>query len=401
LNVSKYNWWPAVSPYPYWLIPTTDLTFDNHYHPFVCDLLKAITRQGIPGLLSEVSQTLGVPYWHTPWLLAAWQTGPQTWVTSIAEGVSGPPAPDSPWAPSGCIIQGDFGFPPNLNFEAVVLQGSNLVHYWKDNSMFGFANPWQTAMVGATPDIITTKATGPGWLIQSDYDPKGTGHGRFDVVVREGSNLVHYSRDNTSPIPGWTLDPNIVSAIVTGPGCIIQSNRSVGGNGRFEVLALEGTNLVHFWQDNNHPVWQRGQVITTYAQSSGCMIQSDYLDFSDNTYLQVVVCQGFSPEPPYDLVHYTYDGSAWSVDPFMAPGSGNTAAIVTSRATGAGCITQSDIADGEHGNFEVIVPEGNNLVHYWRDNANPSLPWQQGQVITPRTTGPACIIQSSFGRIGM
>ena len=314
-GVTKQTWSP-IPIYIGWIVSTTDLTFDNHYHPYVCDFMKALTRQGVDGLLSESTQTLGIPYTHAPWSLAFWQTGPSTWMTSIVETVTGPPSLTAPWAPTGSMIQGDFGIGV-MNFEAVVLQGSNLLHYWKDNSVSGFSKPWQLATVAGSPDIVTTKATGPGCLIQSDY--LGLGHGRFDVVVQEGSQLVHYSRDNTSATPGWNLDPNVISSSVTGPGCLIQSYRTVAGHGRFEVLALEGTNLVHYWQDSSHPVWQKEGVITGNARSAGCMIASDYFDSTSNTYLEVVVCQGVTAEPPYDLVHYRFNGASWSTDPYVNP----------------------------------------------------------------------------------
>ena len=37
-------------------------------------------------------------------------------------------------------------------------------------------------------------------------------------------------------------------------------------------------------------------------------------------------------------------------------------------ATGPGCIIQSDFSGGDHGNFEVVVLEGNQLVHYFHDH---------------------------------
>jgi len=41
------------------MIPTTFLTFEPFHHPFVCDFIKALTRKGIPGLLTEDNQRLG------------------------------------------------------------------------------------------------------------------------------------------------------------------------------------------------------------------------------------------------------------------------------------------------------------------------------------------------------
>jgi hypothetical protein len=51
--------------------------------------------------------------------------------------------------------------------------------------------------------------------------------------------------------------------------------------------------------------------------------------------------------------------------------------------SGPGCIIQSDFSGGDHGNFEVVVLEGSELVHYWHDNSDVNLAWARGQVITP------------------
>ena len=361
-SVTNLGWQALANGVDRWQIEkTTDLTFDNHYHPFVCEFMKALSRQGLPGLLTEGNQTLGNPYLHSPWQRASWGT-----TTAISEAAAGP----------ACIIQGDFGvagYP--MNFEAVVLEGTKLVHYGRDNS--DLSQPWKSA------EVISTQATGPGWLFQSDW--MDNRHGHLEVIVLEGKNLVHYWIDNTSSNRQWNKDPNPITANATGSGCVIQSSyKDANGHGRFDVVVLEGKNLVHYWSDSTaNPPWRRGQVITANAVSAGCMIQSDYRNF------EVVVCEDTGFGPPFELVHYYYDGSAWNRGP-----------VITSTATGAGCLIQSNMRDGAHGNFEVIVPEGNALVHYWRNNGDPTQPWRQGQVITAKATGPACLIQSSFGKTG-
>ncbi|KAF7172394.1 hypothetical protein CNMCM5623_004596 [Aspergillus felis] len=68
---------------------------------------------------------------------------------------------------------------------------------------------------------------------------------------------------------------------------------------------------------------------------------------------------------------------------------GSTATI-TSNATGAGSLIESDDL-----NFQVVVLEGNNLNHYWRDNGNPKRPWiGPTATISSKATGPGAIIQS-------
>jgi hypothetical protein len=65
----------------------------------------------------------------------------------------------------------------------VVPEGSSLVHYYRDNGTL----QWYRGFT------ITTSATGPGSLIQSDFGSGGFHN--FEVVVPEGSSLVHYYRD--------------------------------------------------------------------------------------------------------------------------------------------------------------------------------------------------------------
>jgi hypothetical protein len=104
---------------------------------------------------------------------------------------------------------------------------------------------------------------------------------------------------------------------VTGPGTIIQSDFPHDADHKnFEVVALEGNQLVHYWLDNGDATnaWQRGRTITRAATSAGCLISSDFPKNAD------------------------------------------------------------------HRNFEVVVLEGERLVHYWHDNSNPNVAWRKGGV---------------------
>ncbi len=72
------------------------------------------------------------------------------------------------------------------------------------------------------------------------------------------------------------------------------------------------------------------------------------------------------------------------------------------NVAGPGCIIQSVASTGQHGNFEVVVPlrlatGAVELRHFSRDNSDAQLPWIRGQRITgeqDNVAGPGCIIQS-------
>src|SRR5712691_5738072 len=119
------------------------------------------------------------------------------------------------------------------------------------------------------------------------------------------------------------------------------------------------------------------------ATGSGCIIQSDFRGDEHGNF-EVVVLEG------NELVHYFHDNSDVAL-PWTR------AQTISTRATRPGCIIHSDFRDDEHGNFEVVVLEGNELVHYFHDNSDVSLPWQRGQTVSVAATGPGCIGKSNFG----
>jgi len=274
---------------------------------------------------------------------------------------------------AGCLIQSDFTSGGHGNFETVVLQGNDLVHYWHDNGNVKFT--WVRGQV------ITHSATGPGCIIQSDF--RSGQHGNFEVVVPEGNNLVHYFHDNGNVPSPWRR-AQIVSTRSTGPATIIQSDFRSGPHGNFEVVVLEGTNLVHYFHDNsdvNSP-WRRGQLISSSASSPGTIIQSDFHD-GDHGNFEVLVREGAA------LVHYFHENNNVN-NPWRR---GQT---VSTTQGGPAVMIQSDFRSGDHGNFEVLTIEGNSLAHYFHDNGNVNNPWRRGQTVTSAATSVGGFIQSDF-----
>ncbi len=293
------------------------------------------------------------------------------------------------------LIQGDFGG-NHGNFEAVILEGNNLVHWWRDNSSNDFN--WKRGQI-----IVEGRAAGAGSIIQSDF--KSGDHGNFEVVVplRAANGRIelwHFWHDNSDVNLPWRSGQRIASDQdhVAGPGVIIQSNFGSYGHGNFEVvIPLYGPNgrveLWHFWHDNsdvNLP-WRRGLRITgdqDRVAGPGSLIQSDFKS-GDHGNFEVVVPLHAS-NGRIELWHFWHDNSDVNL-PWQR------GQMVSANVSGPGVIIQSDFKSGNHGNFEVVVPEGHSLVHHWHDNSNVNLPWRNGQTITDSANGWGCLIQSNFG----
>jgi hypothetical protein len=256
------------------------------------------------------------------------------------------------------LIQSDWAGGGHGHLEAVVLEGNNLVHYWRDEN---FA--WHFG------ELITANATGPGSIIQSSQVGL-LGHGYYEVVVPEGNRLQHYRNNNVN----WYLSDTVTFS-ATGPGSIIQSDW-----GHLEAVALEGSNLVHYWQDGSL-VWHFDAVITASATGPGSIIQSDYVGLLGHGYYEVVVPEGSR------LQHYRNDNVNWYFSD-----------TVTYSATGPGSIIQSDWTDPNdvHGHLEVAVPEGSNLVHYWGNLQGGIFNWHFDAPITTNAFGPGSLIQSDY-----
>jgi len=139
------------------------------------------------------------------------------------------------------FIQSSYGTPNSPgNFEAAIFEpGKGLVHYYRDNTN----GKWHATVV------ISSSATGPGSIIQTSYGTPNA-PGNFEVVVLEGKNLVHYYRDNTTNSK-WNRT-TVITSNATGPGTLIQSSYGTPNKpGNFEVIVPEGDHYVHYYRDNS------------------------------------------------------------------------------------------------------------------------------------------------------
>jgi hypothetical protein len=286
------------------------------------------------------------------------------------------------------LIQSDFGGASG-NFEAVILQGDQLVHWFRDNT--DPTLPWRRGQV-----IVPKHAAGAGSIVQSDF---GSGpHGNFEVVVplfvADGTqDLWHYFHNNSDANLPWQTGQRVASRVM-GPGCIIQSDFRPGKNGNFEVVvpqrAADGTiNLQHFWHDNSDAdlSWRAGQRIAAAVAGPGTIIQSDFVRGGHGNFEVTAMLR--APDGGIDLWHFWHDNS----DANLPWQRGQR---IAANVAGPGVMIQSDFRPGANGNFEVVVRIGSSLRHFWHDNSDANLPWRRGQVIADAARGWGALIQSNY-----
>jgi hypothetical protein len=332
--------------------PTQTNSVTDHLHPDLTNFAfsQSITTQPLPAESYYVASDGGVAQ-------VRWGEGAWVIESDVTEGES----------------QG--------NLYAVILDGNNLVLHVRHSG--GAKNlQWEAEAV------ITSMATGRGCIIQSTFASGDSGNGNLEVIVPENTNLVHYwCAIQNGQYTNW-IEDQVITPFATGPGCLIQSTMGTGSQGNFEVVALEGADLVHYWRDNGSPgfPWHRAATISSSASSPGCLIQSDFR-FGDNGNLEVVLVEGT------DLVHRWHDSSS--------PGAPWNAATFIHQADSAACFFQSDYPGGtDHGNFELVFRLDNVLMHCFRNNSAPGLPWSAPVPITApgrKASGPGCVFQGNYG----
>jgi hypothetical protein len=242
---------------------------------------------------------------------------------------------------------------------------------------------------------------GTSSLIQSDF-PRGADHGNFEALLLEGKRLVHYWKDNKDVSSAWQRG-RVVLKVSEGAASLIQGNLGEGDHGNFEAVILErgsypdAYELWHWYRDHaqGDSPWVRGALITDRAVYAGCVIQSDFRS-GERGNLEVLVTERDPISEVDELWHWFREGDTAS-SPWR-----RSLRRVSGRPAGPACFIQSDYPRGaEHKNFEALVleqaPNGNLEVwHYFHDNSDVSLPWQPTWCLTDHAAGPATLIQSDF-----
>jgi hypothetical protein len=245
------------------------------------------------------------------------------------------------------------------------------------------APPSYAAAPSRPGTVVSPLATGAGCIIQSSFGTEDGHRGNFEVVVLEGNDLVHYWHDNSNPRHAWTRG-QVITGAATGPGCILQSDYVAGPHGNLEVVVQEGRQVAHYWHDSarRKSPWVKAGTFGSGVTGAPRIIQSDFMSTNGHGNFEVVVPEGSA------LVHYwKTEGGAWT-----------RGATIATGVSSAGSIIQSDYSsDSGHGNFEVVVKEGDHLVHYWKDNSSPAGTWHRAGTFGTGATDAPSLLQSSFG----
>ncbi|PGK08808.1 hypothetical protein CN895_27485 [Bacillus cereus] len=304
---------------------------------------------------------------------------------------------------SGCFVQGTFG--TQGNFELVVPQGKELKHYFRDNDQPN--HPWNLS--GSQPNAASGGSTrrigfigsSPASvsLIQSNFKPNGC-TGNLEMIIRMvpeinpdgmGDWLAQYYFD--SKARSWNgpspviVNGNKITGVTGNPAFIQSTFFSTQGN--FELIVPQGKELKHYFRDNdqpNHP-WNlndsqpntpsggstRRIGFIGSSPTSVSLIQSNFKPNGCTGNLEMIV--RMTPEIDPDgkgdwLAQYYFDSKtrSWNgPSPVIVNGNEITG------VTGNPAFIQSTF--GTRGNFELVVPQGKELKHYFRDNDQPNHPW--------------------------
>ena len=324
---------------------------------------------------------------------------------------------------SGPFIQSKFG--KQGNFELIASLGSRLLHFFRDND--GQRFPWHKAATlynaaphTAGPILTTLPFPAEATLIQSNFFSPGNleviGRMSLRIPDDQGDTLGFFFMDSGSK--RWFGPYAIIVegqhiTHVTGNPVLIESTYGKESN-NFELLVPQGNQVMHYFRDNGTAgfLWHRGGELPMPAGGGGgaiglsptaiALIQSN---FNEPGNLEAIV--QFTPafdSPGGDTLAFYFRDSKtlqWSQpDFFRVDGQPITG------VTGKPALIQSTL--GGKGNFELLVPKGDRVVHYFRDNDAGFL-WQKGGELPipvggggPIALGPTAValIQSNFNNPG-
>jgi hypothetical protein len=284
------------------------------------------------------------------------------------------------------FLQGNWGV--QGNFELLVPEGSFIKEYFRDNDspnlpwhfLRSFGYPAPPGELGPTPRSVS--------FIQSNFKGDGT-HGNFEAIVRVAPALAFlpdrldflFLDSRTSRWNGgFPIRPDGQDlANITGDQVFLQSDW--GHQGNFELLVPQGNVIRQYFRNNDDPAfaWHSlrefgyrvppGQLGPT--PRSVTLIQSNFKGDGVHGNFEAVV----RVAPPLVTQPDTLD--FWFLDSRTSRWNGPFPILIDgepiTNVTGDPVLLQGNW--GVRGNFELLVPQGNVIRQYFRNNDDPAFAW--------------------------
>jgi hypothetical protein len=241
------------------------------------------------------------------------------------------------------LVQGPFGASGNL--EVVLIEGSYLVHNWRDD---GGSWRWQarTYLPGGVP------VAGGVALIHSSHGTIGNLEVVASVAPAAGGGLAHWWRDNDGNGLPWH-GPTIFGSGTVEAVAMVQSTFGPAGN--LELLARVGDQLIHYWRDDGAS-WAWNGPFPIPAASG---VVGDHV-LLQTTYGTPGTFELVAPLAGGGLGHWTrhndHPALPWTGPVIFGQGIGTVDAVAMIQST-----------FGQPGNLEIIARVGEQLFHGWRD----------------------------------
>jgi hypothetical protein len=287
---------------------------------------------------------------------------------------------------------------------------------------FGIDGLSNKVILGETSDFSPALASCEGVMYMAW---RGSGNENLNVIATvDGTNFFdkRVSFESSSDAPalatverrvyyGWkgsnndNLNVGELTRVIRPVGHAQSGNLihgTAGNKGNFELLLAQGGQIRHYFRANDTAgaPWSGTSAAPQLAGAAPvavCLIQPRGPNFD-------LAAIHWMQSPGLNVLTFAQNLNvgAWSV-PTRIIADGNGIVGVSGKPS----FLQGTF--GGYGNFELVVPAGSRILHYWRDNDSAGNPWHGPDVVadfSPTATGVALapvavtMIQSSFGSPG-
>lgn len=252
------------------------------------------------------------------------------------------------------------------NFEMTASLGSQVKHWWRDNTAAGF--PWHEGpvfgeQIAACPTLTAT-----------------TYNRNFELVsLTTGRRLVHWFFDQSAA--RWVAGPTFGPTDADGLPGFCQSDYGAPGNFEVVVRTADGR-LTHWWRLNGPPwTWSESTRFASNVRFSGpTLVQTRARQLDVVCVLNDGRMQLWRRDDPH--------GFTWGALDTFGSGIESPPCMVEGQFSAADENTQ--------GNYELCVASGGRIQHWWRANTGDRL-WRNSATFGHDVQAVASLIEGSFG----